>query len=159
MMDTHKRHIAKSHPKDVLFVEPPTERQISNYVQKKAAETGRTNDQDGTDACNAPSFETSDEKVLLALRDVKRRDCRRVEGAMRDYYRQKDLLGQKSTFSAYINNPFKLIRTHLFGFPPALHLKAFSPDGVHPNDHGYDFWGRHIADAIYEQYMARNQDR
>jgi hypothetical protein len=146
MMDMHKRHLAKSHPDEVLFVNAPTERELGSYVENMTTEMG-----DGSSSsCN-------EETVLLALRDVKRRDCRRARGAMQSYYAKKTL-GQKSTCSAYMNNPFKLIRTHLLGFPPASHLKAFSPDGVHPNDMGYEFWGRHIANAIYDKCMTKREE-
>jgi hypothetical protein len=150
MMDMHKRHLAKSHPDQVLFVNAPTERELGSYVEELTTDLG-------DDDCSVAGYSCHDETVLLALRDVKRRACRQAKGAMRSYYAKK-ALGQKSTRTAYMNNPFKLIRTHLLGFPPASHLKAFSPDGVHPNDMGYEFWGRHIANAIYDKYMALEQE-
>jgi lysophospholipase L1-like esterase len=35
--------------------------------------------------------------------------------------------------------------------------KIFSRDQIHPNDEGYDYWGRYIASAIVDQWKAIKQ--
>jgi lysophospholipase L1-like esterase len=36
--------------------------------------------------------------------------------------------------------------------PAFLGSKLVSLDKIHPNDQGYDYWGRHIASAIVKEW-------
>lgn len=86
--------------------------------------------------------ERCEEGTVFAVRDIRKRERLRIEGDMIDYYQTK---GSKQ----------RSIWAQLFGAP--VGRPAFSVDGVHPNDQGYDFWGRHIARAIVEEWHDKNQ--
>jgi hypothetical protein len=85
--------------------------------------------------------EEMDDKVLFNLRGIKRKQARRIEADMEAYFSKK---GQPSD-------------------PELLPLRRrhqcmFSADGVHPNDRGYDFWGRYIAHAIVDEWQRKQLD-
>ena len=39
------------------------------------------------------------------------------------------------------------------------HLQLMSADGIHPNDEGYAFWGRHIAQAIVHKWKQKQKQQ
>lgn len=81
------------------------------------------------------------EDTVLALRDVRKRDRQRIEADMQAYYQQKGADGEGG---------WSL-------FPPARGTKVFSVDQIHPNDRGYDFWGRYIGRAIVDAWHDKKQ--
>jgi hypothetical protein len=134
IMDAHKRDVAAALPNDILYVPPPTKEEIAEYVLG-----------------NGPNYDLRrSEDTLLTLRDIQQHDSSWQEQRMRAYYSVKGK-------SAYMNNPFKKIRHYMFGRSPPIHLKAFAVDGIHPNELGYDFWGRYLATAIFEEWQTREQ--
>jgi len=75
------------------------------------------------------------EDTILSVKDIQREDCQRIGDEMRDYYQPKGNSSAKT------------------GDPRYSHYKSFSVDGIHPNDLGYDIWGRHIGNAIYDEWQ------
>ena len=132
ILDYQKQILARESDGDVIFVPAPTTEEFVRFMNQKGSIHHNKNE----------------EEVLVNLRDARRSAVRRTQAQMKEYYNRK---GQ----SAATNNPFKRTRT-LLGFPPSKHLQGFSADGVHPNDLGYDYWGRHIANTIYEEWQRRH---
>ena len=135
-LDDHKRQLAKSHPDEVIFVEAPTVASIVQYENQRG-----------------PIWkQRQTEDTLLALRDVHRRTCRRIETDMYKYYSQFEDLSKES--------PLMEMPQHNAPVPPLSERpgkpgsKIVSRDQIHPNDEGYDFWGRYIATAIVDQWKA-----
>jgi hypothetical protein len=62
----------------------------------------------------------TDEQMLLTLKDIRQEDCDSIEASMLAYFSKKTNVTTKR---------------------PKVGNKIFSPDGIHPNDFGYDFWG------------------
>jgi hypothetical protein len=131
IMDMHKRNLAKSHPGQVLFVPAPSLEDIEKYEN----ETGDIWKQ----RCS--------EDTALSVRDIRSRDRHRIEGEMRKYYKGK--VHSPDDRQAGWMSPFSFIRPHAPGH------KIFSIDRIHPNDHGYDFWGRCIANSIFDEWQKK----
>jgi hypothetical protein len=136
--DNNKRNLAQAHPENVLFVEAATPEQIMEYE----AQQGPLWDQ------------RVKEDTLIALRDISKTACQRVECSMMNYYNTK---ARKYGLSPVVTvEPIEVSQTNaptppLSERPGRPGSKIFSCDGVHPNDEGYDFWGRHIANAIVQE--------
>ncbi|KAL3903445.1 MAG: hypothetical protein SGILL_010443 [Bacillariaceae sp.] len=76
--------------------------------------------------------------VLLNLRGIKKRQARSIESDMESYYSNK---GQPP-YSDELPRPQE-------------HQSMFSVDSIHPNDEGYRFWGRYIADSIVKEWKQK----
>lgn len=61
------------------------------------------------------------EEILLSLKDIRQEDCNSIERSMQEYFRKKIEITKSSQ---------------------RFESKIFSPDGIHPNDSGYDFFGK-----------------
>jgi len=90
------------------------------------------------------------EHVILSVRDIEEEESNEREEILRTYYERRGR-------SAYADSPFRVIRQWL-GMPIPIYFKGSAIDGVHPNEPGYDFWGRYLGKAIYEEWKAR-EDR
>jgi hypothetical protein len=80
-----------------------------------------------------------EDQVLLNLKDIKRRHARRIEGDMNQYF-----LKQKAMEPDPALLPFR-----------KRHHSMFSVDSIHPNDEGYAFWGRYIANSIVQEWKRK----
>ena len=78
------------------------------------------------------------EETLLSLHDVGKRDSQQTEAAMREYYKNG------ATYQG---------TSWLFRNPP--HNRLLCVDGVHPNDLGYDFYGRYLGNVIFQELQKR----
>jgi hypothetical protein len=136
IMDNHKRALAESHPGEVMFVEAPTIEGISEFEEQRGAIWKQREQED----------------TLLALRDIDRSTCVKVETDMKEYYARK---GQ--THASSIPNPSQHNAPvpRLSERPGKPGSKIFSVDNVHPNDEGYDYWGRYIATAIVGEWKRK----
>ena len=76
------------------------------------------------------------EQVLLSLRDIREEDCNDIEEAMKEYYQHKI-------------KSYDTVHDHTPG------TKLFCVDRIHPNEAGYDFWGRYIANAIIKEWKRK----
>lgn len=124
-LDNHKRSLAETHLGDVLFVDPPTVAGLEEYEDRRGQIWAQRKCED----------------TLLSLRDVDRSTCRRIANEMREYYESTDNHEVK-----VLNQACSVKSQHHDG--GKLGSRLFSPDGVHPADDGYDYWGRHIGLAI-----------
>ena len=135
ILDMHKRRLAQSCPDEVVFVPPASPNEMSEY-----------------ESCQGKMWQQRcEENTLLAIRDVRRHECRRVEKELRNYYEEKDkrqLSGEG--FKIQCDNSGGL--SSLFtrnDICPGL----FSIDRVHPNENGYDFYGRYIGNSIADKWL------
>jgi lysophospholipase L1-like esterase len=136
ILDMHKRRLALSCPDEVMFVPPASPYEMQEY-----------------ESCQGKMWQhRCEENTVLALRDIRRHECRKVEKELRDYYNVKDqrkLSGEG--LKIQLNNKGWL--SSLFTLQdicPGL----FSIDRVHPNEDGYDFYGRYIGNSIADQWLA-----
>jgi len=79
------------------------------------------------------------EDEVMTVTDVNSFECQLVLQQMREYY---DAVGTSSTTGSSKN-------TRMTQASPFL-----APDGVHPNDLGYEYWGRSIAESIVKEWSA-----
>jgi lysophospholipase L1-like esterase len=129
IMDMHKRNLAKSHPGQVLFVPAPSLEEIDKYENQEGDIWKQR--------CS--------EDTALNVRAIKTRDRHRIEGEMRKYF------GENNTTSTDDNIGWLPFAQR----PAGPGSKIFSKDRIHPNDTGYDFWGRYIANAINEKWEKK----
>ena len=131
IMDSHKRDLATNHSGEVLFVDPPPLVRFDEYAEK----TG------------AMWKERCREKVALTLHDNGVDESAKLVDTMQEYYRHRDphLQGACAGRSTNLVN-------RMMG-PPPSHWKAFSIDKTHPNEYGYDCWGRHIGNAVCDEWQ------
>ena len=135
-LDAEKRALSNEHPDAILFVDAPSPNLIQN-IEKGTSEM-----------CS----HRKTERVLLALSDVKQSAKRKIEILMREHSlmfsaqgEDKECETEKSCEEAFHSNLMKKM-------PDFLGSKLVSVDKIHPNDDGYDYWGRHIAAAIVDEW-------
>ena len=116
-MDNKKRDFASSNPCDILFVEDPSLKDAIDYESQR----GRLwNDK-------------HQEKIVLKVKDVSSRECGNIESEMKTYYESKHKLYD----TVHSNTP-------LSEWPGIPGTKIFSVDGIHPNEAGYDMYGKRL---------------
>ena len=141
-IDNYKREVARRFPGEVLFVESPSDDVFAQIEQGK----GRLWN------------ERRREQVLLRLTDITQRARERVEGVMRQHYEKwAKTIGMKDPHSYNRHTPEDAQHSSELDDYHRPGSSLISVDGVHPNDEGYEFWGRHIALAILNEWEA--QDR
>jgi hypothetical protein len=125
-----KRQLAESSP-NILFVESPALKDFIDYESQH----GQIWEQ------------RSHEEVLLSLRDIRNEECSKIEEAMKEYYHNES----ESNNTVQDGTPL----FELSGMPGN---KIFCADRIHPNEAGYDYWGRHIANAIIHEWTRKKVD-
>ena len=144
LMDNHKRAVSRTYPEQVLYLDAPPldvivdyEHQVGKLWDRRAAED-----------------------TLLSLRDTTLEECQRTESTMREYYERKrkeynivNLEHEPEDPVSQLNPPLPKLSER----PGRPGTKIFCLDGVHPNDEGYDFWGRHIGDGIVQAWRRKQQ--
>jgi hypothetical protein len=78
------------------------------------------------------------EHVVLRQRNIKEGHARSIEFKMKNYY--------------------SLERNQRVSCPQNRHFDVVSMDGIHPNDAGYRFWGRHIARHIIQEWKSSEKN-
>ena len=148
MMDHNKKVLAEKFPNMVLFVEQP-----STEVLRQI--------EDGRGPLIA---DRKTEQVLLNISDATQRAKEQVERLMRQHYerwtnaREEDEREREQEKDEPRDAFENACHDHLDSSHDSEHVGStlISADNIHPNDDGYDFWGRHIAAAIVEK-MAKNE--
>mmetsp|Transcript_11579 Transcript_11579/g.24419 ORF Transcript_11579/g.24419 Transcript_11579/m.24419 type:complete len:492 (+) Transcript_11579:229-1704(+) len=135
-LDNEKKALSEEHPGTILFVEAPS----SEFVQK-------------IEEIISKGSQRSKERVVLAIKDIKASAERKIEELMREYSSAHSSQGEeceteKSHDEAFYSNLTRKM-------PDFLGSKLVSFDKIHPNDDGYDFWGRHIAAAIIDEWRQK----
>lgn len=124
ILDMHKQKYAKSNKDNVLFVPAASVNDMECY-ENKVGLLWR---------------QKCEENPTVCLRDVHRRDAKRLNNELKTYYSAKRL-DCKGIILSFLYQMFAVSRTG-----PASSM--FSVDSVHPNESGYDFMGRYVGNAI-----------
>ncbi len=123
-MENNKRFLASCFPDNVVFVHQPDLRWW-------------TDDEMGIGSIRE---NIKQERLLLRVTDSVRSGRERIEELMKKYYdsKEEELASKSSNSPNTISekNPSDLV----------------SVDRMHPNDEGYELWGRHIAAAIIDHW-------
>jgi len=137
-MDHNKQVLARRYSDLVCYVESPD----SNVFSDAEARRGDLWEDSQTD------------RVLLNMTDVGLNVQERVEALMREHYKHEDeedncLYKLDDAGDGFVSiAKYELNRGH-----PGSSMVA--QDGVHPNDAGYDMWGRYIAHAVVDHWERR----
>ncbi|CAB9506950.1 expressed unknown protein [Seminavis robusta] len=135
LMEYQKKKLAERYPAPVLFLEAPNDETIKDFTNKRG-----------------PLWEASSrEEVLFELTNKARLE--QLEKLMKEYYdmwtvdvEEEEATYTYDAFGPDIQGPLQ----HLHRSP------LISVDRVHPNDEGYELWGRHIAQAIVEEWDRKD---
>lgn len=131
IMDSHKKMVAQSHPGNLLFVKAPGVDELSDY------ESG----------IGSIWEDRMAENTLLSLKDIGKRDKHVIEERMHLYFHDR---GQSAAEAIAKANSIPWRRFFPKATIPPCH-DVFSVDKIHPNEAGYDFWGRYIANSIVDE--------
>lgn len=131
ILDMNKQKYAASNKANVLFVPAASVNDMECY-EKKAGLFWR---------------EKCEENLHVCLRDVRRQDAKRLNNDLRTYHSAKPLDWKGVILSVF----YQLFAAS--GKGPASSM--FSIDSVHPNERGYDFWGRYIGNAICDWIQSK----
>jgi hypothetical protein len=128
-MENNKRFLASCFPDNVIFVHQPDVRWW-------------TDDEMGIGSIRE---NIQQERLLLRVTDSVRSGRERIEQLMKNYYDSKEeeiaLQNDNSSQDQFSQDPSRSEKNSLV-----------SVDRIHPNDEGYELWGRHIAAAIVEHW-------
>jgi len=145
MMDNNKRLLAQRFPGLVLYVDPPSPSDFQDI------ESGR-----GEVYANQRG-----EQVLLQLTNVTQRAQEKVRELMDQHYKSNSA-AEDSEKDNQDDEPLVYgqgCRDHQLVEPQnAPGSTLIAEDRIHPNDAGYDFWGRHIAAAIIKEWKEEAHD-
>jgi hypothetical protein len=134
--------VARRFPGEVLFVEPPTLKVYSDIDEGKG-----------------PLWdERRTEQVLVQLTDVTQRARERVEALMKEHYEKwASRMGiHDESHQQHYQTPEEVHNDSAIQQACLPGRSLISVDNVHPNDEGYEFWGRHIAAAIIEEWNVQD---
>jgi hypothetical protein len=98
---------------DIVLVQEPSLESIIEYEDN----TGRIREL------------ISDEILCLTLKDIRHIDCESIETSMKDYFSMKQ---QQQQQQQNVTNQDYIMKG----------TRIFSPDRIHPNDDGYELWGK-----------------
>jgi len=138
-MENNKRFLASCFPDNVVFVHQPDLRWWTD------------DDEMGIGSIRE---NIKQERLLLRVTDSVRSGRERIEELMKNYYDSKE---EELASKSKSNNQHQNLSTISEKNPSDL----VSVDKMHPNDEGYELWGRHIAAAIIDHWKrnANNHDR
>ncbi len=139
LIDEEKRALSKEYPGSLLFIEAPTIEMIDEIEKGKYF------------LCAQRKTET----VLLALKDVTMRVRDEMEGLIKKHIQNHDFKDSDKEIELH----YEASKHHNLtdSMPDAVGSKLVSIDKIHPNDDGYDFWGRHIAEGIIQELKLKNK--
>jgi lysophospholipase L1-like esterase len=140
MMDNNKKLLAERFPGLVLFVDPPSPSEFRDI------EAGRGELHASRRA----------ENVLLQLTNVTQRAQEKVKELMDQHYKSPTKKDDDDGANEEDNRTLvyeQSCREHqLVESKNTPGATLLAEDRMHPNDQGYDFWGRHIAAAIVKEW-------
>ena len=141
-LDHQKKLIAEQFPDLVLFVDSPS------YEDIRDVEAGR----------GPLTASRRAEKVLLATTDVTQRAKEKVEKLMKQHYQRWTTDAEEDRADDEPRDAFEnACHDHLPASEHKVGSSLVAADNVHPNDDGYDFWGRYIAAAIISELNRKDQ--
>ena len=153
-----KRTLARRYPNEILYVDAPDET-VMKIFEKGGSQQWKK--RGGGQVC------------LVSHTDADSDNCARLVQRMEDYYSERaggDLgainastgggdveICRQRDDGVFIDlnssaAPGSRRRQRVQSGSPGSSL--LSADNLHPNDKGYDFWGRHIANAIINEWTA-----
>ncbi|KAL3902965.1 MAG: hypothetical protein SGILL_010628, partial [Bacillariaceae sp.] len=158
-MENNKRFLASCFPEYVVFVEQPE----VNWWSDTETGIGPVRDN------------IQQEQLLLRVTDIRRAAREQIQDVMKQYY-VEDKDDESSSFveeevttnDCAIENDSKVrmmddhdhlhydVDRNIDEDPQRLGRNLVSADQIHPNDEGYELWGRHIATAISDLSSVRN---
>lgn len=134
--DRIKQRLAERYPHAILYVEPSSVAEMLDFENCRGIFYDRMVKED----------------TLLSLIDISPEESEQVEDQMNEYYGRK---GKEQI--RYIRQRGERQQPREVIQPANVRLGApgaslLSLDGIHPNDIGYNFWGRCIAAAILREW-------
>ena len=141
-VDNRKRALSNKYPNAVLFVESPDLGCVEQY------EAGM----------GSIHSKLRAESVLVLIQNISAKARHKAQTAMDKYYQLKGEAGLQDQNESETEKQYEQAyhqhgaSSRPMAFSPRIGSKLFSLDGIHPNDEGYDFYGRYIANAIVSEW-------
>lgn len=139
-IDKQKKDLSKEYPGQILFISPPTS-EMTDAFEKNRSEQ---------------EYQVGEKNVILLLQNVSKRAKKKIEKMMEKHrkiheerFENSDDLDIEKNFEESIQHNLCRIEKARIG------SSLVSIDKVHPNDDGYEFWGRHIASAIIQEWKIQ----
>lgn len=140
LLDEEKRSLSKEYPDDILFIEAPSIEMIDEIEKGQSILIAKR----------------KAEKLLLDLKDITRQVRDKIEKLIREHVDIHDQSDSESETELHYEASRDNNLTNRM--PDHVGSKLISFDRVHPNDDGYDFWGRHIAEGIIKAWKHPGHD-
>lgn len=142
MIENNKRRLQRKYRKNVLCIDSPTSEAAGLFEEQRGLIWNQRVRED----------------VLLCLRDITTEKCQEIVRSMHEHVTKKSEVHYGKHNKELRHAPTKEITQPNAPFPRLCDLKGykqghsiFSVDYIHPNDEGYDFWGRFIANGVFSQ--------
>jgi len=141
IIENNKRRLQRKYPSHVVCVDAPTSKKAAQFEKQEGYFWQKRKEED----------------VLLCLRNVTEEQCKATTAGMTHHITTKSKaikhreLRHESKEVTQANAPMPKL-SELEGHQDGHNI--FSIDDIHPNDEGYDFWGRLIADGVFQQVPA-----
>jgi lysophospholipase L1-like esterase len=135
-MDNNKKILSDMYPDIVVFVDSPSKTFFSQTEAKKGVVW--------------EDFQR--ERVLLKLTDIAHNVRERVEETMRQHYNAWVLDAEDEEEGHYDIIADSVTHSHASQVQRHPGASMVAVDGVHPNDAGYEIWGRYIASIIAKEW-------
>jgi len=137
LIENNKRRLEQKYPRHVVTVDPPDPTDVATFETQKGLIWHRR----------------ATEDTLLCLRDVTAEQCQATVAAMTKHVKTKSNIhrifeSRNVPQNVTMTNAPTPLLSELAGGPGH---NIFSVDRVHPNDEGYDFWGRFIAEGLFQR--------
>lgn len=131
VVDKQKYTLSLEYSEDVLFVDIPSEEFMNDIENEIPKLDGMQNKTD---------------TLLLNLKDVSSCDSKATKEKIQKHALKSIFITNQNENELYYEA--SLSDSLPNGTPNPTASKLISFDGIHPNNHGYDLWGRHIAENI-----------
>jgi len=146
IIENNKRRLQKKYSKSVVTVPPPTTQDVSSFEKRQGTIWNKRIQED----------------TLLCLRDITNNECTQIVHAMTEHVRTKSKIYRKGMYASRnvpsVKTMTNVPKPALSKLPGRPGHNIFSVDHVHPNDEGYDFWGRFIAHGLFQQLLDNNNN-
>ncbi len=140
LIDEQKRALSKEYPGNLLFIEAPTIQMIDEIEKGQYFLCAKE----------------KAERVLLRIQNVTLRVRKELECLMHKHVQHHDFKDNAKEIE--LNYEASRDNSLADSMPDLIGAKLVSVDNIHPNNLGYEFWGRHIAEGIIkEMKLGKNE--
>mmetsp|Transcript_4050 Transcript_4050/g.6182 ORF Transcript_4050/g.6182 Transcript_4050/m.6182 type:complete len:264 (-) Transcript_4050:222-1013(-) len=129
ILDGIKQHVANQDPQHLYAAPLPTDVETMEFLQGRDTDTPESESEPTSKSLSLLDV-LHEEEVLLKLTNFDREECQRLTEDMRAFYDVRKAEQEENMMFA----------------------KYYSSDAIHPNDLGYDYFGRYLGKQIVQRW-------